>query len=99
MLHDDAGENADDNQVAAIFTKALGYSVEHVKLTQEESKQRYMKFNGMSEKFATFLAWIEKTTADGAEEKWSGNDVELLTGRPPMTLESWIQENKSTWVS
>ena len=42
------------------------------------------------------LAWVEAQVAGGLEDRLD-DSVEKVTGRPPITFDSWLQENKATW--
>ncbi|KAG4428982.1 hypothetical protein IFR05_015535 [Cadophora sp. M221] len=83
------------DEAAAKLSKALGRDIVHVRLNQEQTVQQYMKI-GLPQAAAGFMTWLEFNTSNGSEEM--ANDVvEQLTGRPPKTLDAYIQENKATW--
>jgi len=42
------------------------------------------------------MAKLESLTADKREER-TNNVVEKVTGRPSMTFDAFVQENKSVW--
>jgi festuclavine dehydrogenase len=42
------------------------------------------------------MASLEIKTADKREER-TNDVVEKVTGRPPQTFDSFVQENKSVW--
>ncbi|KAJ7215186.1 hypothetical protein C8J57DRAFT_1396959 [Mycena rebaudengoi] len=86
LTHDD---------VAAKLSKALGRTITHVRLTEEETVKRYQDL-GMSESAAQFMTWLETSTAAGAEERMD-DAVERITGRPPATFDAWAEENKKLW--
>ena len=67
----------------------------HVKLSEEEAVQRFLKV-GMPEHYAKMLSSIEVASANGAEER-SNDAVERVTGRPPQTFDTWVQQNKAAW--
>jgi hypothetical protein len=67
-----------------------------VKLTKEESVQRWSQVNGAPEPLAQFMATLETMTADKREERMN-DTVEKVTARPPQTFDSFVQENKSAW--
>jgi hypothetical protein len=66
-----------------------------VKLTNEQTVEQYQMI-GLPPPAAGFMAWLEKWTADGGEDRMN-DAVEKVTGKAPKTLESWIQENKKYW--
>ena len=82
-------------QVAAKFSSGLGRHIVHVKLSEEQSMQRYMKL-GLPEDYARLLSSLELATAGGAEEGLN-DTVERVTGRPPQKFDAWVQQNKTIW--
>lgn len=82
-------------KVAAKFSKGLGRPFEHVKLSEEGKVKKYQE-SGVPEYLAKLLAMLEAGTAKGAAEQMN-DDVEKVTGKPPMNLDTWIQENKNAW--
>lgn len=85
----------DTLEAAAKLSKALGREIVHVKLSEQENMQQYMKV-GFTPQAAGFMTWLESVTAKGGEDMT--NDVVLrVTGRPPKTLDEYIQENKTAW--
>ena len=84
------------SQLAEKLSKGLGRKIENIKLTKEESAQRWSQVNYAPEPRAQFMATLESLTADKREERM--NDVvEKVTGRPPQTFDVFVQENKSVW--
>lgn len=82
-------------QIAAKFSTCLGREVLHIKLSEEERVQSFQSM-GVPEHLAKYLALIETQSAGGSEERL--NDlVENKTGRPPLTFDAWVQQNKATW--
>jgi hypothetical protein len=82
-------------QIAEKLSKGLGREIVNVKLSKEDSVQKWMQF-GAPESTAQFMATLESMTADGREERMN-DAVEKVTGRPPQTFDSFVQENKSAW--
>jgi hypothetical protein len=78
------------------LSKALGRTITHVKLSDEDSTKRFQSF-GLDEERAKFMTWLETSTAGGAEANFGAGAVEELTGRPPMNFDAWAQKNKSAW--
>jgi hypothetical protein len=82
-------------KIAEKLSKGLGRKIANVKLTKEDSVKKWMA-SGTPEPTAQFMATLETMTAAGTEERM--NDVvEKVTGRPPQTFDSFVQENKSAW--
>lgn len=82
-------------QIAAKLSRHLGREIVHVKLTDEERVQKLLSL-GLPQHLAGFLVSLERTAADGMEERM--NDVvEQVTGRPPRTFDSFLQEHKTAW--
>ena len=83
-------------QVAVKMSKALGRTITHVKLSDEDSIKRFQNF-GMTEAQAKFMTRLETRTAGGAEANFGKGGVEELTGKPPVKFDEWLLENKSAW--
>ncbi|KAL2071799.1 hypothetical protein VTL71DRAFT_13034 [Oculimacula yallundae] len=83
------------DEAAAKFSKVLGRDIVHVRLDKEQNIQQYLKL-GLPEATASFMTWLELNTAGGSEAM-TNDVVETVTGRPPKTLDVYIQENKATW--
>jgi hypothetical protein len=45
---------------------------------------------------SSFLTNLEIMAAEG-KEAWEGNDVQLVTGRKPMSFDAFVQKNKQVW--
>lgn len=67
----------------------------HVKLSEEQSFQRYLKL-GMPEHVAKILASVEVATANGKSEM-TNDVVETVGGRYPQKFDAWVQDNKKAW--
>jgi hypothetical protein len=67
----------------------------HVKLTEEQSFQRYLKL-GMPEHVAKILSSVEVASANGKSEM-TNDIVEKVAGRPPHKFDAWVQENMMAW--
>ncbi|KAJ7215192.1 hypothetical protein C8J57DRAFT_1096375 [Mycena rebaudengoi] len=83
------------DEVAATISKAVGRTITHVRMTEEETVARYIGV-GMPEVFAKFMTRLEASTAAGAEDT-TDDAVERITGRPPKTFAAWAEENKKCW--
>ncbi|MFA7587842.1 MAG: ergot alkaloid biosynthesis protein [Sphingomonadales bacterium] len=74
---------------------ARGKAVHHIKLTTAQLAQRWEEF-GLEPQYAQILAAMDEAIANGAEDRTT-DLVELVTGRPPKSLEQFIEENSSVW--
>ncbi len=83
-------------KIAEKLSKGLGRKIENVKLTKEESAQRWAQVNYVPEPLAQFMAMLETMTAEKREERMN-DTVEKVTGRPPKTFDAFVEENKSAW--
>lgn len=82
-------------QVAAKLSSGPERDIVHVKLSQEQSVQRYLSL-GLPEHYAKVLSSLEVASAHGTEERMN-DAVETLTGRPPQNFDAWVQQNKKAW--
>ena len=82
-------------QVAAKLSKGLERHIEHARVSEEESEQRYLKM-GFPEHYAKLATSIEVRCAGGMEDRMS-DAVETVTGRPPQKFDAWVQENMMIW--
>jgi len=78
------------------MSKALGRTITHVKLSDEDSTKRFQSL-GLEAERAKFMTSLESSTAGGAEANFGTGAVEELTGRPPMKFDDWAQKNKKAW--
>jgi festuclavine dehydrogenase len=85
------------DQVAETLSRGLGHTIEHVKISEQEVYERFVKF-GMSDYISRFLAGIEAGTAHGGEN-FSGQDIERVTGKAPESFEAWIKDNKDGFAN
>ncbi|CZT12768.1 related to nucleoside-diphosphate-sugar epimerase family protein [Rhynchosporium agropyri] len=83
------------DEAAAKFSQALGREIVHVRLNEEQNIQQY-KSLGLDEATARFMTWLEVNTS-GGKEAMTNDIVESITGRPPKTLDVYIQETKAAW--
>ncbi|KAI9849499.1 MAG: hypothetical protein M1837_004119 [Sclerophora amabilis] len=83
------------DDIAAKLSSGLGRDIVHVKLSEEENTQRLIR-SGMPEHYGKLLSSLEARSARGGEDRLN-DTVERVTGRPPQTFDSWVQENKTAW--
>lgn len=56
-----------------------------------------MKTAGLPEHMAVFLTGLEVMAAQG-KEAWQGNDVQLVTGKNPISFDEFVAANKQVWI-
>lgn len=86
------------DDVAALIAGAASRPVTHRRLTEQQLAARLTKGAGIPPGFAAALAAMDTAIAGGAEDRVSP-DVEVATGRPPISFEAFASENKSVWHS
>lgn len=86
LTHDDIAEK---------LSKILGRKIVNVKPTEEERKKA-LTDAGMPQHYADFLTSLELIAARG-EEAWEGNDVEKVTGKPPISFDEFAKSKKAAW--
>jgi ergot alkaloid biosynthesis protein len=83
------------SDVAAILTDVVGYPVRHQPLTEEELARNFEK-GGIPKDFASLLASLDSAIANGAEARLT-TEVERITGRPPISFQTFAQNARSAW--
>ncbi|THX58310.1 NAD(P)-binding protein [Aureobasidium pullulans] len=83
------------DQIAEILSTHLSKKITHVKLSPEQRTQGF-KDVGLPPHMSSFLTNLEIMAAEG-KEAWEGNDVELVTGKKPMSFDAFVQKNKQAW--
>ena len=83
------------DEAAALFTEILGRQIQHIRISEEQVIQGFMKF-GMKEAYARRLAEGEARASRG-EFAILNEVVAQMTGRPPLTLRQFIEKNKKAW--
>ncbi|GCD47820.1 NAD(P)H-binding protein [Streptomyces paromomycinus] len=76
--------------VAAVLTRARGRTVMHQRLSHEQYRDR-LAAAGVPGEFATLLADLDRSVADGSEDRTT-DTVERLTGRPPRSFLTYARE-------
>ncbi|MFB1047721.1 NAD(P)H-binding protein [Streptomyces chrestomyceticus] len=76
--------------VAAVLTRVTGRTVRHQRLSQEQFRDR-LAAAGVPGEFATLLADLDRSVADGSEDRTT-DTVERLTGHPPRSFLTYAQE-------
>lgn len=81
--------------MAAKLSDGLGRTITNVKLTEDESAQRFID-QQFPEWYAKLLAKLEVHASLGSEAEL--DDVILNNlGKNPQTFDDWVQENKNAW--
>ncbi|MFE1357793.1 ergot alkaloid biosynthesis protein [Streptomyces carpaticus] len=68
------------DDIAAVLTEVTGRRVTHRRLSCEQLRERLA--TRLPAEFAALLAALDRTVAEGAEDRTTG-EVQALTGRPP----------------
>jgi len=85
------GELLTEHQVAELLSKHLGRKINYVP-TDDESYRKVLNSFGFTGDYANELVDLYTSFRLGSYNL-ATNDVELLTGHKPRTLENWIKEN------
>lgn len=89
-------ESMNHAQVAAKISSELGHEIVHINVPPEQ-RRAAMLGAGFPEFLADFLVKTEIGSAKG-EDDLSNDEVERVTGRPPMTFDAFVRENKKIWL-
>ncbi|KAG9565799.1 NAD(P)-binding protein, partial [Aureobasidium melanogenum] len=84
------------DEIAEKLSKHLGRQITHVNLSPDQRAQGLMGA-GLPEGIARFLTSVETKAAEGAES-WTGNDVELVTGKRATSFDEFVEMNKKNWL-
>lgn len=83
------------DDIADILTQVTGRPVRHQSVSPDEA-QRHMEASGMPAAYARFLAHLEDTIRNGAEDRVT-QTVSRVTGREPRTFESFARDHAAHW--
>lgn len=83
------------DDVAEIFSRHLGRTIEHKRLTHEGVAQRFLAL-GFPNSYANTLAAMDDTIAGGSENCVTDN-VQALTGQAPTSFTEFVECNASIW--
>ncbi len=83
------------DEVAEILTDALGITITHHKLSEQELVER-IQSSGLSKTYAELLAAMDTAIAAGGEDRLTGSVYEL-TGNAPQDLTSFVARNVELW--
>lgn len=83
------------DRVAATVSEVAGRAVRHVRLTAEQLAARF-EAAGIPSEYATMLAGLDRAIAAGAEARTT-DIVEKVTGRPPMSFDSFARAHAGQW--
>ncbi|MDJ1135850.1 NAD(P)H-binding protein [Streptomyces iconiensis] len=79
------------DDIAAVLTRFSGRAVRHDHLTYEAMRDR-LAAEGVPAEFAALLAGMDRSIADGAEDRVTGT-VEAVTGRPPRSFATHVRDH------
>ena len=85
------------DEAAALFTEVLGRQVRHIRRSEAQIVEGFMKF-GLPESYARRVAGGEFRASQG-EFAILNKEVAQVTGRSPLTLRQYIEKNKQVWES
>ncbi|WP_163784628.1 NmrA family NAD(P)-binding protein [Myxococcus vastator] len=83
------------DDIAGILAQVTGRPVRHQSVSPDEA-QRHMEASGIPAPYARFLAQLEETIRDGAEDRVT-QTVSRVTGREPRTFEAFAREHAAHW--
>ncbi|WP_426756770.1 NmrA family NAD(P)-binding protein [Myxococcus sp. Y35] len=83
------------DDIAAILTRVTGRPVRHQAVSTDEA-QRFMEAGGMPAPYARFLAQLEETIRNGAEDRVT-QTVSRVTGREPRSFEDFARAHAASW--
>jgi len=86
------------DEVAALIAAVAGRPVAHRRLTEKQMADWLSESAGVPPPFAAALAAMDTAIAGGAEDRVSP-DVQMVTGRPPISFEAFAAENSTIWAS
>ncbi len=76
-------------EVAEIMGAALGRTMRHVQVSDEEARARLVR-SGMPERYAALLVGLDAAIRGGAEDRVT-DTVERVTGRAPRSFAAFVQ--------
>lgn len=80
-------------QVAAKLRSGLRREAVHVKLSEEQSVQRFRQLACRN----TMRSCFPPMDLQMMRKKGRGDAVKTVTGRPPQKFDAWVQKNKTAW--
>ena len=86
------------SDVAATLTSVLGRTITHRNLTADELTERFLAA-GLPPEYAPSLAAMDTAIRDGAEEGLGAGHVLEVTGHPPRSFRSFVEEHRDVWTS
>lgn len=86
------------SDVAATLTSVLGRTITHRNLTADELTERFLAA-GLPSEYAPSLAAMDTAIRDGAEEGLGAGHVLEVTGHPPRSFRSFVEEHRDVWTS
>jgi uncharacterized protein YbjT (DUF2867 family) len=85
----------DHTEVARLISQASGRAISYHAISEEEMLRGAMQ-NGLPESAAKFMAFLYSVVRNG----WAAgvtNDVQQVTGRPPLSFEEFARLNAAVW--
>jgi ergot alkaloid biosynthesis protein len=81
--------------VAKVFSRHLGRTVKHKRLSREGMEQRFLEL-GFPDSYANTLAAMDDTIAGGSENRVTGNGRALI-GQAPTSIDTFVERNVNIW--
>lgn len=83
--------------VAQIISESIGKQITHERLTVALLSEQHQN-GGLSKEYADGLAALDAAIAAGDENRVT-DCVERLSGKPPVSFESFAREKQAVWIS
>lgn len=84
------------DDVASTISRVINKPVEHIKLTENQLRQRFID-SGMEAIYANVLSAMDTAISLGSEENCS-NEVKNLTGKDPISFLDFAEQARMSWT-
>lgn len=84
------------DDVASTISRVINKPVEHIKLTEDQLRQRFID-SGMELIYANVLSAMDTAISLGSEENCS-NEVKNLTGKDPISFLDFAEQARVNWT-
>jgi len=92
-------KSLDGHQLAEAYAKALKRSVEYEDVPLEEWIEKDLKTKKFPTHLENQIATMAKLHRENRYNRYETNDIEQLTGRKPLSVEEWVEENQGYLVN
>jgi ergot alkaloid biosynthesis protein len=83
------------DEAAALISKAAGRTIVHRRVSVDEMAQQHQA-RGLAPFASQMLAMMDVALSNGIEDRTT-DDVQKLTGRPPISFEDFVRDNAAVW--